>query len=275
MFKGIGKIFGAINRMIRVTLYYISFGMYKWSEELETTEAGIRSNYDDIKDEQKDNINSMRVAHAQYSSLQAELSSSLENLNERHDEQLKYQQGALALAKKRIDAVGKENIASDKKYQNFHTQFVKAKANADTMEQEIGQKEEQLENILGELEKLERDLKEMHADLDEIQKEEASTIADISFAKSKERAMSAKAGISTSGVSETRQRMQKLRRERMAKAESAAVLAGAKSQDDMKELVEAAQMAAADDEFEKMLGIHEPSVSTSETPEPVQEKLPE
>lgn len=271
------RLFKAIGRAFKMFLAVISFGLIRFTEELELSEAGVAASYDEIRDGHVKTMKQAMKGLAITTRMKNELQSRVEKLGNDLNKLHKQRAGAEALIKKRLSVVGKENIKSDAEYQKLANLYNRVDEHITNSEEEVERLEKEQEKLLHDLEIQERELAEMGDEKREIDKEEAATQSDLAYSKTKKELAEARAGIATSGSGETRQRMQQLRRQRNAEAEAAGLIAGATNDDAIKDLERAAMNASSNDKLDALLGLSEEVEATTvgDSLEMLNDKLPE
>jgi chromosome segregation ATPase len=262
----------AMGRLFRNIWYFFTGRVDRISEGIEKDPTVIRRQFDVIINQRKMSINQYVEAVSGLIAVQEKKKARLEYASKELERLAKLRNGAIAMAKSRMDdlqkkAATKEQIEADVTYQKCLTGFQDFSSSISQYENECKSIEIEIQTSQKEIDSHKIRLEQLKRSIDEVKKEKDATVADMISAKEEDGINKVLAGISTDTTGEMLERLRDNRQKAKARARTTRELAQTDVQQSMAEFEKFAATSGAKADFNKLIGLSEPMTTETALPE--------
>lgn len=253
---------GAIGRLLRNVWYFFTGKVDRMSEGIEKDPTVIRRQFDVIINQRKMSINQYVEAVSGLIAIQEKKKARLEYASKELSRLATLRDGAIAMAKSRMNelqkkGMAKEQIETDATYQKCLTGFQDFSSSITQYENECKSLEGEIQSAQKEIDSHKIRLEQIKRSIDEVKKEKDATVADMLSAKEEEGINKVLAGIATDTTGEMLERLRDNRQKAKARARTTRELAQTDVQQSMAEFEKFASTSAAKTDFNKLIGLDE------------------
>ena len=232
------------------------------SEGIEKDPTVIRKQFDVIIEQRKMSINQYVEAVSGLIAIQEKKKARLEYASKELDKLGTLRDGAIAMAKKRMNdlqkkGMTKEQIETDAIYVKCLTGFQDFSSSITQFESECKSLEGEIQTAQKEIDGHKLRLEQLKRSIDAVKKEKDATVADIISAKEEEGINKVLAGISTDATGEMLERLRDNRQKAKARARTTRELAQTDVDQSMAEFEKFASESVAKTDFNKLIGLNE------------------
>lgn len=261
---------GAISRLFRNIWYFLTGKVDRMSEGMEKDPTVIRKQFDVIIEQRKMSINQYVEAVSGLIAVQEKKKSRLEYASKELDRLSTLQDGAIAMAKNRMQELQKqgktkEQIEADATYMKCLTGYQDFASSITQYENECKNLEGEIQVSQKEIDSHKLRLEQLKRSIAEVKKEKDATVADIISAKEEDGINKVLAGISTDKTGEMLERLRDNRQKAKARARTTRELAQTDTAQSMAEFEKFAAESVAKTDFNNLIGLGEQPATETPT----------
>jgi phage shock protein A len=225
--------------------------------EISGNPAVVGATFDSIIEEKQKRIRQYKDAVGAMIAQEEKKRDSLRRQSEDIARLEKLKQGAAAMARKVVERHGgdAEAIKGDPEYVKCQTSFKDFSSALEEKEGRVAELETDISTLHDGIAGHKVQLQSLMRDVEKVQQEKHETIADIITAKEEKEIADMISGISADRTSRELQELRDLRRESKATARVSSELAGLDTKRSEEEFIQYAEASAADDEFDRLIGL--------------------
>lgn len=259
-------MFRAIGRYFRAFGYLLTGRIDRARQALSANPDVVRATYDRVIEQKTERIHQYKDAVGAMIAQEEKKKSSLKRLSDEVVHLKKLRDGAAAMARKVVERHGgnSEAVKTDPEYlkcqaafKDFSSTLAEKEDRCRELEQEIGEISKGIGGHKTQLETLLRDL-------DKLRGEKHEAVADLITAKEEKEIADLISGISKDRTNEELQELRDIRDRAKATARVSRELAGTDVARSEAEFLDYATKDAANDEFDKLIGLSKDAGSTAE-----------
>lgn len=253
-------MFRAIGRYFRALGYLLTGRIDEARRVMSLSPHVVRATYDQVVEEKAGRIRHYRDAVAGLIANVERKKAALRQLTEEVGKLEQLKAGALAMAKKRADALtraGKTTaeIQQDQEYLKCRAAFNDFSSTLEEKAKRIAELETDITEAEKRIGEHKIQLQGLLRDLEKIREEREEAVADVITAREEQEIADMLTGISADGTARDLQEMRELRQRAKAGARIAREMAGTDTRVQEAQFLEEARKSAASDEFDRLTGV--------------------
>ncbi len=264
-------MFRALGRWIKAVMYLLTGQIDAARRTLDTNPYVLRAKYEEIIREKTNRIQQYKQAVAGLIAQQEDKLAKVKTLTDEVEKLERLKAGALAKAKQRVEALqaqgrDKEAIQHDEDYMKCLAAYNDFSSTLAEKRARIAELEQDVELYGTRIKEHKVQLSQLVREIEQIKAEAVDAVADIITARQERELADALSGIAEDGTAQELQRMRELRREVKAEARISKELAGTDARVQEREFLEYARTTAANDEFERLVGLARAADASEKSP---------
>lgn len=270
MFKAIGRYFRALG-------YLITGNVDSARKALNANPTVVGATFDRIISEKKQRIQQYKDAVGAMIAQEEKKKSELTRQSEEIVKLTKLRDGAAAMARRLVEkhAGNAEAVKSDPEYQKCQAAFQDFSSTLAEKQSRVAELESDIVEIADTVTGHKIQLQGLLRDLEKLKQEKHETVADIITAKEEREIADIITGISNDRTGEELEELRQMRAEAKGTARISREMAGVDARRQEEEFLQYAEQAAADSEFDRLIGLTKEEPSAAAKPDQEKTKLPE